>query len=113
MKSITTTQLLDFLAKAHKISPHVKVQERDRGYKITIYCDRYNDGRFRFHTIFITKAGTSVLNNDSDIDFFEMDSALDVLVKKREERELKEQKRLVLLSRLTEEEKELLYMDLD
>lgn len=105
---VTTTELLDFLAKAHKVSPLVKVEKKDKVYKIEIYCDRYNDGRFCPQTTLISKAGTPVLNNCSDIDFFVLDNALDVLVKEREEREAKEQKRLELLSRLTPEERELL-----
>ena len=108
MQSITTTQLLDFFVKAHKVSPHVKVRKRDKVYEITVYCDPRNDGRFCPTTTLITKAGTSVLNDCSDCDFYTLNDALDVLLREEEKREMKRQKRQELLSRLTKEEKELL-----
>ena len=105
---ITTTQLLDFLAKAHKVSPDVKVvrgfNKGKNGYKITVLADWYNDDHFADQSTFITDEGRC---NEYE-DFHIMDSDLNHLVKEEEEREIKRQKRQELLSRLTDEEKELL-----
>ena len=43
-----------------------------------------------------------------DYEFYTMNSVLDELVQRKEEKEIKRQKRQELLSRLTDEEKELL-----
>ena len=108
---ITTTRLLDFLAKADKVSSEVRITERfwqgRELYEIAIHCDWDDNGDFYTHTTSITKEGLSTWQN-SDYEFFTMDSVLDGLVQKVEERELKRQKRQELLSRLTDEEKELL-----
>ena len=105
---ITTTQLLDFLAKAHKVSSDVKVvswfEKGEIGYKITILADWYNTDHFADQSTFITDEG---ICNDYD-NFHIMDTDLNLLVKVEEEREIKRQKRQELLSRLTDEEKELL-----
>ena len=110
-ETITTTQLLDFLAKAHKVSSHVKVvREFDKGeggYKITVLADWYNDDHFDEQRTFVTNDGTYEYNHVYTC-FFSMDSDLNHLVKEQEEREIKRQKRQELLSRLTDEEKELL-----
>ena len=101
---ITTTQLLDFLAKAHKVSSDVHVVKVNEGYKITVLADWYNDGHFDEQRTFITDEGRcSEYEN-----FHIMDTDLNHLVKEEEERKIKRQKRQELLSRLTDEEKELL-----
>ena len=108
---ITTTQLLDFLAKAHKVSPDVKVvrgfNKGKNGYKITVLADWYNDDHFDETRTFVTNDGTYEYNQSYTC-FFEVDSDLNHLVKEEEEREIKRKKRQELLSRLTDEEKELL-----
>ena len=104
---ITTTQLLDFLAKAHKVSSDVHVVKVNEGYKISAIADWYNDNHFDEQRTFITDDGTYEYNHHYTC-FYEMDSDLNHLVKEEEERELKRQKREKLLSRLTDEEKELL-----
>ena len=109
-ETITTTQLLDFLVKADKVSSHVNVVKMNGGYKIIVLADWYNDGHFAYRTTCITEEGHFTLQ-DSDCGFFTMGSALDALVEREEEREMKRQKRQQrqeLLSRLTDEEKELL-----
>ena len=106
--TITTTELLDFLVKAQKVSSHVDVEKTNVGYKININCDWYANGDFSTQATFITEEGTSVWNNGSDYDFYTMNGVLDDLVKEAKEREMKRQKRQELLSRLTKEEKELL-----
>jgi hypothetical protein len=85
---ITTTQLLDFLAKAHKVSSDVRVVKMDGGYKITAIADWYNDGHLDQTRTFVTDDGTYEYNQ-SYTSFFEMDSDLNHLVKEHEEREMK------------------------
>ena len=108
---ITTTQLLDFLVKAHKVSPDVKVvrgfNKGENGYKITVLADWYSDDHFAEQSTFITDKGKYKYKYGYE-DFYTMDSDLNHLVKEEEEREIKRQKRQELLSRLTDEEKELL-----
>ena len=106
-ETITTTQLLDFLAKAHKVSSHVTVVKVNGGYKISVLADWYNDDHFDEQRTFVTNDGTYEYNHVYTC-FFSMDSDLNHLVKEQEEREIKRQKRQELLSRLTDEEKELL-----
>lgn len=106
-KTITTIQLLDFLVKAHKVSSHVNVTKEDGGYKITVIADWYNDDHFTYQSTFITEGGLCHWSN-SDYDFYTMNGELDDLVREEEEKEIKRQKRKELLSRLTDEEKELL-----
>ena len=80
---ITTTQLLDFLVKADKVSSHVNVTERfwqgNELYEIAIHCDWDDNGDFYTTTTSITKEGLSTWQN-SDYEFFTMDSVLDGLV---------------------------------
>ena len=109
-ETITTAQLLDFFAKAHKVSSDVRVTKKDEGYKITVLADWYNDDHFAEQSIFITdecKCKYKPISYEYE-DFHAMDSDLNHLVKEEEEREIKRQKRQELLSRLTDEEKELL-----
>ena len=108
---ITTTQLLDFLVKAHKVSSDVRVVRAfiigENGYKITVLADWYNDDHFAYQTTFITDEGKGKYKYGYE-DFYTMSCMLDYLVEKEEEREMKRKKREELLSRLTDEEKELL-----
>ena len=112
-ETITTTQLLEFLAKADKVSSHTYVTKRlwhgNTLYEIAVHCAWDDDNTKHYkQTTCITEEGHSTWHKISDYDFFTMDSVLDGLVKKEEEREMKRQKRQELLSRLTDEEKELL-----
>ena len=106
-ETITTSHLLDFLAKAHKVSSHVTVTKVTNYYTITVYADWHDDDNFHDKTTYITAEGHSPWDM-SDYDFFTMGSVLDELIEKEKEREIKRQKRQELLSRLTDEEKELL-----
>ena len=106
-ETITTTQLLDFLAKAHKVSSDVRVIKEDEGYRISVYCDWYNQNDFAYQITFITDEGQYKRKVGHE-EFNTMDRDLSHLVKEQEEREMKRQKRQELLSRLTDEEKELL-----
>ena len=106
-KTVTTTQLLDFLVKADKVGSHLTFNKRNGEYEIGVYCDWDDNDDFYNQNTFISETGHSTWET-SDYDFFTMNSVLDELVKKEEEREMKRQKRHELLSRLTDEEKELL-----
>ena len=106
-ETITTTQILDFLAKANKISTYVNVTKEDGVYSITAHADWDGIDRFHDRSTSITEDGQVSWDN-SEHSFQFMDEMLDELVKEEEEREMKRQKREELLSRLTDEEKELL-----
>ena len=99
-KTITTTQLLDFLVKVDKVSSHVTFKKVGGEYVIDIHCDWDDNNNFYTQTTVISEEGHSTWKS-SDYEFFTMGSVLDELVKKS-------QKRQELLSRLTDEEKELL-----
>ena len=106
-ETITTTELLDFLAKAHKVFSKVRVIKEDEGYTISVHCDWHNLNNFEYQITFITDEGKS--KNDSRYkEFHSLNCDLDQLVREKEERLVKRQKRQELLSRLTDEEKELL-----
>ena len=114
-ETITTTQLLDFLAKAHEVSSHVTVDKVSRYcngeyvdyfYEIAVNCD-WDDEHFYSKNTAITTEGKSI-PEDGDHEFFTMNSMLDSLVEREEEKKMKRRKREELLSRLTDEEKELL-----
>ena len=106
-ETITTTELLNFLAKAHKVSSDVRVIKEDEGYEIRVYCDWYLLNDFEYQTTFISDKGQYTYKVRYD-DFYTMKANLDYLVEEQEEREVKRQKRQELISRLTDEEKELL-----
>ena len=105
---VTTSQLLEFLVKVHKVASFMNVEKRDNGYVLTVHCDWYNEGRSHPKTTFITEEMMYTWDCNWDYGFITMDSALSDLVKQKDERAVREQKRQALLSRLTKEEKELL-----
>ena len=107
-EAITAPQLLDFLAKADKVSSSVTVKKEMDFYEISIYADWGENNHFYSQTTCITEDGRASSWKNCDYEFFTMTCELDYLVKKEEEREIKRQKRQELLSRLTDEEKELL-----
>ena len=98
---VTTVDLLEFIAKAQKISPSVNVEKVDGGYGIAIYCDWDNCDNFWSQSAFISDKGKST-------ELYELSATIDTLVKIEEERENKHQRRQEVLSRLSDEEKELL-----
>ena len=107
---VTTTQLLDFLVKADKVSSHMTFTKGNGFYGIKIFADWDRNTHHYSQTICITEEGHFTWKC-SDYSFFTMDSVLAELVNEEEEREMKRQKRQELLSRLTDEEKELLELD--
>ena len=104
---ITTNELLQFLDKAHKVASHVNIERSDSLYTIRVHCDWKDNNHFYGQNVCITEDGRFTWRG-SDYEFYTMDSALQEIVEREEERYLKRKKRHELLSRLTDEEKELL-----
>ena len=105
---VTTKKLLEFLVKACKVSPSVTFKKTKNGeYEINIYCDWDRNNDFYIAKTFISEDGYSTWETD-DFDFFTLNYTLDQLVKQQEIDKQREQKREELLSRLTDEEKEIL-----
>ena len=107
---ITTKELLNFLIKAGKVSSYVTFKKINGFYEIGIRCDWNDENIFYTQTTCLTEGGSSN-SMAGDYEFYTMNSMLDYLVEKKEEKETKRQKRQELLSRLTDEEKELLYFE--
>ena len=106
---ITTTELLEFLYKAQRLSSYgPSFRQVDEGYKITLYLDWEGDNNFFNQSIFVDNEGESSWNNGGDYDFYTMDNILDEMIAKQQEKEIKAQKRKELIARLTDEEKDLL-----
>jgi hypothetical protein len=108
MEMITTTELLDFLRKAQRISIlDITFTKNDEGYYIILRDDWYNDNHWSNKTVFIDNEGNSTWEK-GDYDFYTMNNILDEKLEEQLQKEIKEQKRQELLARLTDEEKELL-----
>ena len=105
---ITTTELLEFLTKAQKLSIlDITFRKTDEGYKITLRDDWHDDGKWYNQTVFITNEGESTWEK-GDYDFYSMDRILDEKLELQTQKEIKEQKRKELIDSLTPEQKELL-----
>jgi len=105
---ITTTELLNFLTKAQKVSPcGATFRQTDEGYTITLSDDWYDSNEWSNKTVFITNEGESTWDK-GDYEFYTMNSILDEMLQKQLEKEIKAQKRKELIARLTDEEKDLL-----
>ena len=98
---VTTADLLKLIVKAQKVSPGVDVKEVDDGYSITVYCAWLGGNNFYTESAFISDKGESV-------EFYEFSDEIDYQIKLKEEREIKHQRRQEVLSRLSDEDKELL-----
>ena len=99
---ITSTELLNFLCKAQKLSVNPRIIQNDKGYKINLYYDWYDEISEEYsYEIFITNEGESPY-------FYTMDRILDEKLEEQKQKEIKAQKRKELIARLTDEEKELL-----
>ena len=106
---IETTELLNFLCKAQKLSIlDITFQQVDEGYKIILRDDWRDDNHWSNKTIFIDNEGRSEWNSGGDYEFWTMDSILDEKLEEQKQKEIKAQKRKELIARLTDEEKELL-----
>ena len=105
---ITTTELLEFLCKAQKLSIlDITFRKTDEGYKITLRDDWYDDANWYNQTVFITNEGESTWEK-GDYEFWTMDRILDEKLELQTQKEIKEQKRKELIDSLTPEQKELL-----
>ena len=106
---ITTTELLNFLCKAQKLSIFgITFLQTDEGYKITLNLDWDGDNNFHDQTLFITNEGESNWDSGGDYDFYTMDSILDEKLEEQRQNEIKKQKRKELIEGLTPEQRELL-----
>ena len=105
---VETTELLNFLCKAQKLSIlDVTFIQTDEGYKIILRDDWRDDNHWSNKTVFIDNEGNSTWEK-GDYDFYTMNNILDEMVERELQKEIKEQKRQELIARLTDEEKELL-----
>ena len=105
---ITTTELLDFLCKAEKLSiVDVSFRQTDEGYTITLSDDWYDSNEWSNKTVFITNEGESTWDK-GDYEFYTMNNILDEKLEEQKQKEIKAQKRKELIARLTDDEKDLL-----
>ena len=103
--TIKTTELLELLAKAGELDLSIFVREDDDGDYIVKFYELYTN-KFD-ETLVINKEGqVEWCSGDNTFEYL-MDTFVDMLSKKEQEK-IKEQKRQELLTRLTDEEKELL-----
>ena len=104
--TIKITDLLELLAYAGELDLSIFVKQNKDGDYIVQFYELYTN-KFAEHTI-ITKEGENDWCNGGTCSFeYLMDTFVDML-KQKEEEKLKAQKRQELLARLTNEEKELL-----
>jgi hypothetical protein len=105
---IETTELLNFLCKAQKLSIiDVTFTQTDEGYKITLRDDWHDDANWYNKTVFITNEGESSWDK-GDHEFHTMNNILDEKLEERKQKEIKAQKRKELIESLTPEQRELL-----
>jgi hypothetical protein len=109
--TIKATELLKLFSKAEKLDLSVAVlEEKDGDYVIRIFA-MFSPKNFD-EKVFITQSGVSncgVSNwNKGGCPFDDMMRILDNMLEDKRQKEIKEQKRQELISRLTDEEKELL-----
>ena len=103
--TIKITDLLDLLAYAGQLDLSIFVREDEDGYYVLKFYELYTndfDG-----SVVITEEGESDWNKGTHSFDSMMDTFVDMLSNKKEEK-LKAQKRQEVLARLTNEEKELL-----
>jgi hypothetical protein len=102
---IKTTDLLELLAYAGELDLSIFVkQDKDGNYVVKfyeLYTNNFDE------SIVINKEGENDWNNGTCSCEYLMDTFVDVL-KQKEQEKIKAQKRKELLTRLTDEEKELL-----
>jgi hypothetical protein len=103
--TVSTTDLLELLAYAGELDLSIFVREDDDGDYIVKFYELYTN---KFDEILVINKEGQVewCSGDNTFDYL-MDTFVDML-KQKEEEKLKEQKRQELLTRLTTEELELL-----
>ena len=103
--TIKTTDLLDLLTYAGELDLSIFVKQDEDGDYIVKFYEPYTN-KFD-ETLVINKEGeVELCSGDNSFDYL-MDTFVDMLSKKKEEK-LKSQKRQEALAKLTDEEKELL-----
>ena len=103
--TVSTTELLELLAKAGELDLSIFVREDDDGDYIVKFYELYTN-KFAEHII-ITKECENDWNKGTCSCEYLMDTFVGML-KQKEEEKLKSQKRQELLNKLTDEELELL-----
>ena len=105
---IKTTDLLELLAYAGELDLSIFVKQDEDGDYVVKFYELYTN-KFAEHII-INKEGENDWNKGTCSCEYLMDTFVDML-KQKEEEKLKSQKRQELLARLTNEEKELLNLN--
>ena len=109
---IKTTELLDFLVKAQKLSIIITLRKSNEGYEFFLRRDWSESASWYNKYVFITNDGESTWDK-GEYEFYHMNHILDkLLVEKEQKKKIKEQKRQEILARLTDEEKEILGIQL-
>ena len=103
--TVSTTDLLELLAKAGELDLSTFVKQDEDGNYVVKFYELYTN-KFD-EIIIINKEGEDDWNKSTCSFQYLMDTFVDML-KQKEEEKLKAQKRQELLARLTDEEKELL-----
>lgn len=110
--TITTSQVLNLLAKASKLNIQYSVEEVNHFcYDIKMIYNWKKSSKYDYRYLFIPNERETDFVNDKNSGYYsfdELNDFLDVRIKEQEEREEKERKRKALLERLTVEERELL-----
>lgn len=103
--TIQATELLKLFAKATQLDLSVVVREDNDGDYVIKIAERWGDD---FNaTVIINQNGLSNWSK-GDYNFDAMVNALDEMLEEKRKQEIKELKRRQLISRLTDEERELL-----
>ena len=106
--TIRTTDLLELLTYAGELDLSIFVKQNKDGDYIVKFYELYTDDNSNEQILFITKEGDNDWCNGGTCSFeYLMDTFVDMLSNKKEEK-LKAQKRQEVLAKLTDEELKLL-----
>ena len=110
--TITSTQVLEMLAKASKLGIHYGVYEDDDMHFIQFVVNWFSDEHrdYSYEKVFITKENESWCKFQG-WDFWTFMMMLDDKLKEKKQEEIKAEKRQKLIDKLTSEERELLGLD--
>jgi hypothetical protein len=105
--TIQATEILKLFSSIKKLGADYNITQHESGFLVKIYYCWY-DGEYDWDSLFITNDNESEWDNAADYGFQTMMSILDGELEEQKQKELKAQKRKELISRLTQEERELL-----
>jgi hypothetical protein len=105
--TIQATEILKLFSSIKKLGADYNITQHESGFLIEIYYCWY-DGDYRWTSLFIANDNVSKWTAPAEYDFQAMMSTLGGELEKQKQKELKAQKRKELISRLTQEERELL-----